>query len=110
MNEEPGLNAWVKMCVDADGLGEGVFDRLVEHGHSVGEIRGGQAVIEPEDFSMGNSWGHKTSFAHPSCNDGTGWKMHLSSAHRATERGPSIPAFIPLATVRSHSVAPSPIR
>jgi hypothetical protein len=49
MNEEPGLNAWVKMCVDADGLGEGVFDRLVEHGHSVGEIRGGQAVIEPED-------------------------------------------------------------
>jgi hypothetical protein len=45
------------MCVDADGLEAGVFDRLVELGHSVGEIRGCQAVIEPEDFSMGNSWG-----------------------------------------------------
>jgi len=57
MNEEPGLDAWVKMCVDADGLGEGGFDRLVELGHSVGEIRGGQAVIEPEGFSIGNSRG-----------------------------------------------------
>jgi hypothetical protein len=67
-------------------------------------------VRSPAIVSMGNSWGHKTSFAHPSCNDGTGSKMHLCSAHRAIERGPSIPAFIPLATVRSHSVAPSPIR
>jgi hypothetical protein len=57
MNEELGLNDWMRVCVDADGLEAGVFDRLVELGHSVGEIRGGQAVIEPEDFSMGNSWG-----------------------------------------------------
>ena len=52
----------------------------------------------------------RQALAHSSCNDGTGSKMHLCSAHRATKRGPSIPAFIPLATVRSHSVAPSPIR
>lgn len=35
---------------DADGLGAGVFDRLVELGHSVGEIRGGQPAVEPDDF------------------------------------------------------------
>jgi hypothetical protein len=65
MNEEPGLNDWVKMCVDADGLGAGVFDRLVELGHSVGEIRGGQAVIEPEDFINRRSewyWNLRTLF------------------------------------------------
>jgi hypothetical protein len=65
MNEELGLNDWVKMCVDADGLEAGVFDRLVELGHSVGEIRGGQAVIEPEDFINRRSewyWNLRTLF------------------------------------------------
>ena len=38
------------MAVDADGLGAGVFDRLVELGHSVTEFRGGQPAVEPEDF------------------------------------------------------------
>lgn len=50
LNSEPGLNDWVTMAVDADGLGAGVFDRLIELGHAVGEIRGGKAPIEPEDF------------------------------------------------------------
>jgi hypothetical protein len=31
-------------------LGAGVYDRLVELGHSVGEIRGGLPAIKPEDF------------------------------------------------------------
>ena len=47
---EPGLNDFVAMAVGADGLGAGVFDRLVELGHSVTEIRGGQPVVEPEDL------------------------------------------------------------
>ena len=50
LNSEPGLNDFVAMAVDADGLGAGVFDRLVELGHSVTEIRGGQPAVEPEDF------------------------------------------------------------
>jgi hypothetical protein len=50
LNAEPGLNDFVTMAVDADGLGAGVYDRLVELGHSVGEIRGGKAAIEPDDF------------------------------------------------------------
>jgi hypothetical protein len=50
LNSEPGLNDWVTMAVDADGLGAGVFDRLIELGHAVGEIRGGKTAIEPEDF------------------------------------------------------------
>ena len=50
LNSEPGLNVFVAMAVDADGLGAGVYDRLIELGHAVGEIRGGKAPIEPEDF------------------------------------------------------------
>jgi hypothetical protein len=50
LNAEPGLNDFVGMAVDADGLGAGVFDRLIELGHSVTEIRGGQPAVEPEDF------------------------------------------------------------
>jgi hypothetical protein len=50
LNDEPGLNDFVTMAVDADGVGGGVFDRLIELGHSVGEIRGGLASVEPEDF------------------------------------------------------------
>jgi hypothetical protein len=50
LNAEMGLNDWVKMAVDADGLGAGVFDRLVELGHAVNEIRGGQPATVPEDF------------------------------------------------------------
>jgi hypothetical protein len=38
------------MALDADGLGAGVFDRLIELGHSVGEIRGGKTATEPDDF------------------------------------------------------------
>ena len=38
------------MAVDADGLGAGVFDRLIELGHAVGEIRGGKTAMEPDDF------------------------------------------------------------
>jgi hypothetical protein len=38
------------MAVDADGLGAGVFDRLIELGYPAGEIRGGKTAIEPEDF------------------------------------------------------------
>jgi hypothetical protein len=41
---------FVTMAVDADGLGAGVYDRLIELGRSVGEICGGKAAIEPEDF------------------------------------------------------------
>lgn len=33
LNEEPGLNDFVTMAVDADGLGAGVFDRLIELGY-----------------------------------------------------------------------------
>jgi hypothetical protein len=50
LNAEPGLNDFVTMAVDADGLGAGVFDRLIELGYPAGEIRGGKAAIEPEDF------------------------------------------------------------
>ena len=50
LNAEPGLNDFITMAVDADGLGAGVYDRLVELGHSVGEIRGGLPAIKPEDF------------------------------------------------------------
>jgi hypothetical protein len=50
LNGEPGLNDFVTIAVDADGLGAGVFDRLVELGHAVGEIRGGLPAIQPEDF------------------------------------------------------------
>jgi hypothetical protein len=50
LTAEPGLNDFVTMAVDADGLGAGVFDRLIELGHSVGEIRGGKQALEPEDF------------------------------------------------------------
>jgi hypothetical protein len=50
LNAEAGLNDFVTMAVDADGLGAGVFDRLIELGHSVGEIRGGKAATEPDDF------------------------------------------------------------
>jgi hypothetical protein len=50
LTAEPGLNDFVTMAVDADGLGAGVFDRLIELGHSVGEIRGGKQAFEPEDF------------------------------------------------------------
>ena len=50
LNSEPGLNDFVAMAVDADGPGAGVFDRLVELGYSVTEIRGGQPAVEPEDL------------------------------------------------------------
>ena len=50
LNAEPGLNDFVTMAVDADGIGAGVYNRLVELGHSVGEIRGGLPAIKPEDF------------------------------------------------------------
>jgi hypothetical protein len=50
LNAEAGLNDFVTMALDADGLGAGVYDRLIELGHSVGEIRGGKAGTEPEDF------------------------------------------------------------
>ena len=50
LNAEAGLNDFVTMAVDADGLGAGVYDRLIELGHSVGEIRGGKAATEPDDF------------------------------------------------------------
>jgi hypothetical protein len=50
LNDEPGLMDWVTMALDADGLGAGVYDRLVELGHSVGEIRGGMPSLEPDDF------------------------------------------------------------
>jgi hypothetical protein len=36
--------------VDADGLGAGVYDRLIELGHAVGEIRGGVPSTEPDDY------------------------------------------------------------
>jgi hypothetical protein len=67
LNAEQGLNDWVKMAVDADGLGAGVFDRLVELGHAVGEIRGGQPAIEPEDFVNRRSewyWNLRNRFEH----------------------------------------------
>jgi hypothetical protein len=35
LNAEPGLNDFVTMALDADGLGVGVFDRLIELGHLV---------------------------------------------------------------------------
>jgi hypothetical protein len=50
LNAEPGLNDFATMAVDADGLGAGVFDRLIELGYPAGEIRGGKTAIEPEDF------------------------------------------------------------
>ena len=50
LTAEPGLNGWVMMAVDADGLGAGVYDRLIELGYSVGEIRGGKTSVEPEDY------------------------------------------------------------
>ncbi|HEY6683953.1 MAG TPA: hypothetical protein VI030_13305, partial [Propionibacteriaceae bacterium] len=50
LTAEPGLNGWVTMAVDADGLGAGVYDRLIELGYSVGEIRGGKTSVEPEDY------------------------------------------------------------
>jgi hypothetical protein len=50
LNEEPGLNDFVTMAFDADGLGAWVFDRLIELHHSVGEIRGGKAASEPDHF------------------------------------------------------------
>jgi hypothetical protein len=50
LNSEPGLNDFVTMAVDADGLGAGVFDRLIELGYSVGEIRGGMRSTEPDDY------------------------------------------------------------
>jgi hypothetical protein len=50
LNEEVGLNDFVRMAVDADGLGAGVYDRLVELGHSVTEIRGGHPATVPDDF------------------------------------------------------------
>jgi hypothetical protein len=49
--QRAGLNDWVTMALDADGLGAGVYDRLVELGHSVGEIRGGMPSTEPDDYS-----------------------------------------------------------
>ena len=57
LNAETGLNDWVRKAVDADGLGAGVFDRLVELGHSVAEIRGGLPATQPEDFTnRGSEW------------------------------------------------------
>jgi hypothetical protein len=57
LNAEPGLNDWVTMAVDADGLGAGVYDRLVELGHPVGEIRGGKKSVEPEDYvNLRSEW------------------------------------------------------
>jgi hypothetical protein len=50
LNSEPGLKDFVAMAVHADGLGAVSFDRLIELGHSVTEIRGGQPAVEPEDF------------------------------------------------------------
>lgn len=49
-NAAVGLNDFVTMIVHADVLGAGVYDRLVELGNSVGEIRGGMPSLEPEDF------------------------------------------------------------
>jgi hypothetical protein len=57
LNTEPGLNDWVTSAVDADGLGAGVFDRLVELGYAVGEIRGGKRAVIPEDFvNLRSEW------------------------------------------------------
>jgi hypothetical protein len=50
LNAEPGLNDFVTMAVDADGLGACVYDRLRELGHDVGEIRGGRPAMKPGDF------------------------------------------------------------
>jgi hypothetical protein len=50
LNSKPGLNDWVTLAVDADGLGAGVVDRLIELGHAVSEIRGGKTTLEPDDF------------------------------------------------------------
>jgi len=45
------------MALDTDGLGAGVYDRLVELGHSVGEIRGGMPSTEPDDyFNLRSEW------------------------------------------------------
>jgi hypothetical protein len=67
LESEPGLNDFVTMAVDADGLGAGVVDRLVELGHSVGEIRGEKASIEPEDYVNRRSewyWNLRERFEH----------------------------------------------
>jgi hypothetical protein len=50
LNSEPGLKEFVAMAVHADGLGAVSFDRLIELGHSVTEIRGGQPAVEPEEL------------------------------------------------------------
>jgi hypothetical protein len=50
LNAEPGLNDFVTIALDADGLGAGVYDRLIELGHPVGEIRGGMPSTEPDDY------------------------------------------------------------
>jgi hypothetical protein len=50
LNAELGLNDWVRMAVDADGVGGGVVDRLRELGHSVTEIHGGLPSATPDDY------------------------------------------------------------
>jgi len=50
INAEQGLNDFVTMAVDADGLGAGVVDRLREQDHDVAEVHGGRPALKPEDF------------------------------------------------------------
>jgi hypothetical protein len=39
------------MHIDADGLGAGVFDRMIELGHDVAEFRGGMPAMDPDRFA-----------------------------------------------------------
>lgn len=51
--------------VDADGIGAGVYDRLVELGRSVYEIRGGMTASDPERFANRRAewyWGLRERF------------------------------------------------
>lgn len=52
-------------AIDADGLGAGVYDRLVEQGHPVQEMRGGFRARDHERFANKRAewyWGLRTRF------------------------------------------------
>lgn len=52
-------------AIDADGLGAGVFDRLVEQGEPVQEMRGGMKARDSERFANRRAewfWGLRTRF------------------------------------------------
>jgi hypothetical protein len=94
LNAEPGLNDWVRKAVDADGLGAGVFDRLVELGHSVTEIRGGLPATQPEDFTNRRSewyWDLRNRFERGEIdidpNDDVLAKQLVSIKYKLTSRG-----------------------